>query len=534
MAAYLDYREIKVYLDGGWFDITSDIVSPIKCDWGISGNSPLDRIAQAGTMSFDVNNINKNYSPGSATTYGIIKGTPIKLTLAYDGATYVRFYGLVDEVKIQSGDRGTRRATINAVDWMEIASTYPLILPQSYTNKRADQGVTLIVDAMPIQPQARDFATTNDTFGIIFDVIKSRTKALTEFAKLMLSEFGYLYLRKDKLYGETLMIEAKHDRDSGITQSTIPVTSDTSGRMLAEDGSYVLAEDGYKIINDESTTYDFDNSMLSLETIYGDNYYNYVVVRNYPRLVGASTAVLYQINAPISLAAGETKTNLKGSYTDPVAGGTQINGTGMTTPVSGTDYKMYQNSDGTGTNLTANLSVTADYGTDGVIYTITNTGGTAGYVTLLQARGYPVYVYNPVEQFTQDNASVLQNGYNELLVDQKYSTTLLPNIGLAQVLLSQEKDAKVVVSKINLLANTSPQHMNSFLQYDVGSLIKIEENQTGTNDYFFIQAVDFQIDLGGVIKYSYLLKNAVTLSSSYWTLETAGKSELESTTFVSY
>lgn len=536
MAVYLDSRKIEAHTGvGQWTDITSDVVSSIKATWGITGNSPLDRVAQTGTLTFDVNNADKKYTPGS-TTYlsGFVKGTLIRLTLTFDGTDYLKFYGIIDNIKIQSGETGTRRATVSVVDWIEIASTYPLILPTSYTSRRADQGVSLIVNQMPIQPRVRDFAVTDDIFDIIFDVVKSRTRALAEFAKLIISEFGYLYLRKDKTYGETLVVEGRHDRDSVATQSIIPVSTANSSKLLDEDGTFILDEDGSIILCDETTTYDFDNTMLSLDTVYGKNFYNYVTVRNYPRYVGTSISVLYKINAPILLVAGETKTNLKGAFTDPDGGGTQINGQSMLAPVATTDYQMFQNSNGTGTDLTANLSVTATYGVDGVSYTITNNGATDGYVTKLQSRGYPVYIYNPVEQYTTDNTSILQNGYSELLVDQKYSPTLLPNIGLAQILLNQEKDARVVINKINLLANTSYEHMISFLNHDVGSLIKVVEDQTGTNNYFFIQQVTFEIGVNGIINYSYLLKEATSIQDSYWTLQTAGKSELQQTTFVSY
>jgi hypothetical protein len=169
-----------------------------------------------------------------------------------------------------------------------------------------------------------------------------------------------------------------------------------------------------------------------------------------------------------------------------------------------------------------------------VTYTLTNTGAVTGYVTFLQARGFPVWIYNPVEQWNSDPASILVNGYSELIVDQKYSPTIMPNVGLAQILLAQNKDAHVQANKFKGLANTDYELMASFLNMDVGSLIKIVEAQTATNNYYFIQGVDFEIAVSGIVTFTWLLRAALSLATGYWTLQVAGASELESTTVVGY
>lgn len=535
MGVYLDSRTIELLLNGVWTDITADVVSPIRCNWGMSGNGVLDRVAVPGSLSFDVNNVTQKYTPGSATASPyFVRGVVVRLTVTYEGEPYVRFRGKMNEAPIQSGTWGTRRASLRCSDWMQIASTDPLVLLQSYASKRADEGIQIILGQMSTQPQATLLAMTTDIFALIFDTIKNKTKALTEFSKLIMSEFGMLYLRKDRLYGETLVVEGRHDRDAGASFMSIPISRDNSVPLLLEDGDELLLEDGTPLLLNESTTYDFDNTMQSLDVVYGSEFHNYVSVRNYPREIGNTVSVLFKLNAPIELAAGETKTNILGSFVDPGGGGTQINGNTMITPVINTDYKMFANSDGTGTDLTANLTVTAEYNPAGVIYTLHNTGGTTGYVTTLQARGYPVKIYNPVEQWDQDDASILQNGYSELIVDQRYSPTIMPNVGLAQVLLAQEKDAKTMVNKLSGLANTNHELMASFLVGDVGSLIQVIETQTGTNTPYYIQGVNFEIGLNGIVTFTWLLREALSLSSQYWELETVGYGELEVTTFVGY
>lgn len=534
-AAYLTAHSVAVLISGIWTDITADVVSSIKATWGISGSSVLDRIATVGTLSFDLNNATQKYSPNSGTFLeGWIKGAPICVTCTFDGQVHNRFYGFLEATEIESGTYGTRHVSVRCVDWMQIASQYPVVLQQAVANKRANQGVDLIVQAMPIKPHFLDLASTTDVFSVIFDVVKSKTKALTEFAKLILSDFGYLYLRHDRYYGEQLTVEGRHDRDSGRAIARIPMADAESGLLLKEDGFYLLKEDGGRIILNESKEFAFDNTMQDLEMEYGADIHNHITLRSYPRQIVASVSVLFSLNAPILVLAGQTVENVVGYYVDPLGGGTQINGDTMIVPVATTDYKMYANSDGTGTDLTSSLVVTAFYTPSAVFYTLQNTGGTDGYVTHLQARGYPLYIYNSVEQFVEDPASILQNGYLELNIDQRYTPSVVPNAGLAEILLPLEQDPKTVVRKVSFLANSSFEHMSAFLVYDVGDLIRIVENQGATDSLYFIQGVSFEITVAGIIYCVYTLRNAATLSDQYWELETAGKSELEQTTFIAY
>lgn len=534
-AAYLESVTMAAMVTGSWaIDLTQYIVSSIKCSWGINGNGPLDKIASTGEMEFVVNNIGKEFTQGSPTFIGLVKGAPVRLRLDYDDGFYYRFYGRVEKINIMSGPYGKRQATITCSDWMDVASNYPIILAQSQANLRADQAVQLILYEMPIKPQETTISTTNDTFSTVFDTVKENTTALSEFAKLMISEYGYLYLRKGRYTGENLVVEARHDRDANTTVSPIPVLTSLAGDLLLETGDYLLLEDGFKLVLDETEQLEFSNLMTDLDAVYGDKFSNYVSVKTYPRRVG-SLSTLFTVNSPIYLTAGQTKSNIKGAYTDPNGGGTKINGSSMVAPVASTDYKMYANSDGTGTDLTAFLSVSGTYGTEAVQYSLTNTStGTAGYVTLLQARGYPVYTYNAIAQYIKDDTSILQNGYKPLNIDQKYSTTLMPNIGLATIILSREKDARIVIERLSFIANTSPAMMFSFLNHDVGSLIKVVESQTNTNAYYFIQDVEFEITVGGIVTCSWGLTLNQSTSDVYWMVETVGNSELGVSTFVGY
>jgi hypothetical protein len=279
----------------------------------------------------------------------------------------------------------------------------------------------------------------------------------------------------------------------------------------------------------------FDNSMMAADVGYGSHLFNRISVKSYPRLVDiAATTVLFSLSSPTSLAAGETKTDLRGTFRDPVGGASKVAGMNMVTPVATTDYQMFANRDGTGTNLTANLIVTAVYGASDVLYTLHNTGGTPGYVTKLQARGKGIYIYDPIEYVNEDTASKNEYGYLELSVDMKYQQNTETAAALADVMLSQLKDPKISLNKITYLANYSDFAMMMFFTLDIGDLINIKESLNGVNANYYIQALDYKITPGKIIKCIYTVAEASSLSSNYWQLEMIGFSELGTTTVLGY
>lgn len=541
MAVYPTSITYEVYINGAWEDITHDVILSQECKYGIQGNSQVDRVASTGILKFTLRNdssslggIEGYYSPNvSGAKSGWRIGIPVRLVILYDGQTFYKFYGHITKIDLMSGQYGIRRVNVEASDWMDYAATHPLILPEIAYDKRIEEVVDLILDNMPVQPLNKSFSVGENTFPTVFDTVRDNTKALSEFTKLALSEPGYIYIRRNRTDGETLVVESKYTRNTDSELTKVPISKANSGFLVLETGDYLLLEDGSRIYLDEITEIDFDNNMLSLETQYGSNLVNRVSVKAYPRKVdSAATTVLFSLNTAISLSAGETKT-FRGTYRDPSGGANKVSGKDMVAPEATTDYLFNSKADGTGTNLTANLSVTAVYGSEGVEYTLTN-NGSAGYVTKLQARGKGIYIYDPIQYISEDTTSINSYGYMPLTVEMKYQDNPYEAITVADTILQQDKDPRTVVDTINLFANYNELLMFAFLYLDIGDLIHVKENQTGIDNFYYIQAVEFSIQAGGVIKYSWTVKDALSLSTIYWTLDTVGKSELGTTTVIGY
>lgn len=303
---------LYLYLTSGWTDSTSDVLSnsSINATWGMRSNRPTDRLADVGQLTFSLNNETGKYTPGSASVLsGWKKGTLVKVVFSFIGNTYTRFYGKVDSIKIDSGVAGNRRAHITALDWMDYAVKNPLNNPAIAEDQRADEALNTILNAMPIRPQVRDFDTGVNTFPMVFNNTTQKTKAYSEFQKLIMSEFGYLYHRKDATYGDTLVFEASNARPSDTPLKTISelVFLDF---LLLEDGSFLLLQDGEKIYLDSAVTSNIsiDNTMTGLDVEYGSNIINRISTTANPVKTDEDPSLIYELEAPIYVAAGASKT----------------------------------------------------------------------------------------------------------------------------------------------------------------------------------------------------------------------------------
>ncbi len=538
---YLYYRDESDVLVKE--DITADIVSAQTCSYGIEGISNLDRVAATGQLVFVLRNdagckggVQGYYSPyHKEAKYGWRTGLTVELVISYTGEDYVKFRGTISNIQPDSGENNLRRVRVTVVDWMEYAANQPVYLPPLQENKKIEDVVAALINSMPIKPKEVIYYEGADTFSSVFDTLKEKTRVLSEFNKVAISELGYIYLKKDKEYGETLVVEGRHKRtfESSITQYPLP--SKLSGFLLLETGDCLLQENADKLLLNQTFDLVISDFMRNLDVSYGQNVTNFVNVKSYPRRTDTSPVVLYQFSSAIELAPGETKV-IVGRYRDPNQSAQKVAGKSMIAPLLGTDYKMWQNSDGSGTDLSSYLSITAYYGADGVSYTLKNNAAVTGYITnpLLQARGLGIYMYEPTENIAEDEESQSLYGYKELTLDQKYQDLPYASQAIAQTIVSQDKAPREVAERIYFNANLNEMLMTLFLHADIGDLIYVTEKQTGIDGYYYIHGVQFEIGPGGVINFSWTLKEKLSLNVVYWLLGEVGYSELGVTTILGY
>lgn len=472
-----------------WTDISDYHRGDIPFRWGMLSNRPLDRVAQTGTMTFELINTTGRFTPGAdAALAGWKKGVPVKLVLSYGGEDYTRWRGVIDDIDPVLGVGGEPYVVVSCVDWMDAAARTPLESTGIEENKTADEALDTLVALAPTAPQNTDFDDGVEEFPTVFDVVGSKTKLYAEFMKLALSEMGYIYLTKDKADGETLVFESVQARN---------------GRTLLIGGDIYFALTEYEGEVD-TFTLTIDNDMLESQVEYGKQLINRLGVYANPRRIDSSNKVLFSLDEPIRVASGET-IEVSGTYTDPDTG-LQVNAKDMQPPSYTTSPSL------------PGLTVTDfPYGPAGFTHTWEN-ADSEGEITGYECEGKGIYIYNPVERIQTDDDSIDDYGYQNARLNQAYKNTIYSGAVVAKKIVEFYKTPRTLLNEVRFCANVSDEWMRVMLQADVGDRIAIKDDQAGIDNWHYIQGIEHELLAGGIIMSRWIVKEFRSIYSGGLTL----------------
>jgi hypothetical protein len=158
------------------------------------------------------------------------------------------------------------------------------------------------------------------------------------------------------------------------------------------------------------------------------------------------------------------------------------------------------------------VSVDATIGGFATEYNITNLESAAAFITLLQLRGRRVTNFQPVTQVEEDTTSQTSYGDGELFLDMHAPIT---DIG-----------------KIEFMANSASELMTAALDIEPGDRVRIQETVSGVDTDFFVNGVKLKIKPPYNIWCTWYVVPAT--DTLYWSIGTAGFSEIGETTYVVY
>lgn len=559
MSVYYDSISFEAELAAGvWTDLTADVIQKagVTGFQGIKGSGPLDRVAEAGQCTFTLRNDARNsaglanyYTPGHVNCLeGFEAGKYVRCVITYLEREYTVWYGKIipGGIKIYS-DPYAQKVSVTSRDYMEELAIHEMYLPEFTQNKRADEIAPLILANLHVQPDDTQFYEGSTTFGTVFDTVRPRTRALAELQKLALSEWGYFYTTITPGSPEVFVGEGRLTRNDYDNLFQVSFPSEVKVKRLLmttggvdADPRYLTTELGLRLLLDTNPAGDllqdaeFDNSARSITVEHARDFYNSIRVISYPRQVDAdATTILFELQRPIQILAGEIKT-ITGRFRDPNAGASRISGIDMAAPVASTHYQMSENEDGTGTDLTANLTVDRIYGADGFEDTLENTGGTPGWVTKLTAVGRGVYIYDSVERTYEDADNISEFGLRQITLDMKYLDNPLIADDFGGAVLDQLGFQRTFAEKVSFIANRTSFLLSAFLQIPIGAKIYLRDDPSGVDAEFFVQGREFQIRPGGVIEYGYWIRPASLDTYTFWFLGVMGESELGLNTFLGF
>ena len=214
---------------------------------------------------------------------------------------------------------------------------------------------------------------------------------------------------------------------------------------------------------------------------------NLIRIESTPRTELALQQV-WEIPARLEVTAGQTIDDVWAEFT---YNNESVPVKNPITPVTVTDFNAYSNNDGTGTNLTANISITMNpFSTKGQL-SITNNGGTTAHV-YCKVRGYPLAKTNSVSFQSRDEESIRQFGARPFMlsVDQNVNVARQYRELLA-LLMTTAKNYLV----IDLMPNPDLQ-----FAVDLGDTIHAELSNYGISQPYRVIGIKHNFsDVAGIV-----------------------------------
>lgn len=493
---------------GEWVDVSADVVSDsVKATWGIAGSGPTDRIADPGTLTFELDNSDQNqggkrgyYTPGHPDAMeGFILGAEVRLVLVHPFlGERVRWWGTIDSAVPKAGVSDPR-TVVSCVDWMEEAAKAKLSGLAVQTSIQSDALFNLLVGAMERQPPNGTRAGTgSDIYPYALDNTQDESsKVLSELQKIALSEIGMVYVT-----GGCLVFEGRKVRGGAATVR------------------FALDQDN---ITDAALSYSRDNVV------------NRVQVSIHPRRVdSAATSVLFNLGSAQAIPRS-TSIDLDCPYRDPNQQAQRVGGKDLVTPVASTDYTFNTAENGTGTDITTQLTV-AYVGTPGgntATVRVTNNGPLDGYLTKLQLRGRGLYDFEPVLSDISDSASVAAYGENVLAYDMPYQSNPNNAIETARFLLGRNKDAELRCESVTFVGDWSDEAAYQAFYLDVSDRVSVTLAEAGLDATpYFVNGLTLEVRRGGPVLLTLTLAPVDT--TQFWLLQVDGRTELDETTVLGY
>lgn len=465
---------VQMQLSGVWTDVSEDVIRPLSWTRGMSGNGPKDTIANTGTFEFSLRNDDGNsqeteglYSMNNPVCRaGFGEGTPVQITITSGAITNREVWtGKLFSADPDPGIYGNRRVHCIAQCVMGALADAEVREVGHQIDQTEVEVLHAVLDSLDAasQPVARDFDSAQHQFPVALDDIGGGEGAWGVLEKVVTSARGTLY----PLANGTLKYQSFSQRVLELTQFTF--TDD----LLA----------GIEV---PSST---------------ENVFNKVIVTAHPKTFQPATSppimVLASDISALSIEPGAS-VEVFLSYQDPdrpevAIGGTNFQDGGITDGLlDATDYEFNDAEDGSGADVTADMTVVADFFAADVKLTITNNGAVTAYRQFLQVRGTGIYDQQPTHSIAK---SEMAYGTKPIDIDLPYQPSSVFAQQVADFVEASYRDLADQVRAISFFPADSDEMMEQALTREIGEVVDVSETLTLPNEVSaYIQSIGMTLD----------------------------------------
>jgi hypothetical protein len=490
----------------GAYDDISSLVNTLRWKLGRDYASTLTGRSVAGTAEIVVKNSDGRFNSFNTVSpiYGnILPGRRVKISMTYNSVETMMWNGQLDSVSVEIEQKNSR-ATLSCLGPLAIIKEGYVSMPMQ-TNIltgaaiRQILGQFLVLEDFFVLGSAQLGINTNlayelDIEELLIDAGQTTMTrwwtgegidALNAAREVEQTEAGFL--RETKTGKVTF--EDRHHRFKGAHLISQASFSDlpAAGKLR------------YREINQGDPLQDIYNIIKASVVIYtlrtGDVIWT----------LGESGA-----SSP-SLPDGESKTFW--------AQASAVNE--WTTPAATTDYTVNTLANGTGTDLTASCTVSVAKYTNSMRISLTNSSGSDGFITLLQARGTAIVESDPISIKCEDTTSQSKYRKRTFPIETRYIPSTEEAGYHCDWMLRRHKDPQPIIP-IRYHANRDVAHMAECIARDVSDRISLDAsnncNYLGVNSDFFVESIAHEVRDKTQHFVSYQLSQA---DMGYWILGTA-------------
>ena len=494
----------------------------MKCEWkrGNDYASQLVGKAVAGSLIAELDNETGDYSTfnsDSPLAGNLVPGRKVKLTGNDGTTTRTLWSGFLDSIEPIPSVNGANRARLKASGPLGYLNKFE-VSTEMFASKYAGDLIGEVLDAAGWPAGDRDLDTGIVEFPRFWC---ERTKTLKALRLIEETETGLL---EESAAGE-IVYRDRHARSKDTRSTNSQATySDASGAALAY--SNINQIDPLKFIFNElraqlslhSGAWILGSASLGVQTeLAGDDEVLWTHAETGP-------------SSP-SVAAGATRV-FTATFPNSGSASTATAVDFWTDLVASTDYLANDSADGTGTNRTANMTISLTKRAQSMQISIQNGHSGTVYITKLQAQGHKVTAKDKVEVTASDATSQTAFGKRTYPHPGKFVPDSSEAQQWADFHLAAWKDP-VPLLKVTLVGNRSTATLTDIMTREISDLITLtatNDADLGISEGFFIEQIHHQLDSNLNHRATFLLSQ----SSGYAGFFLVGTSALGYSTRLAY
>jgi hypothetical protein len=439
----VSWRNNDQFTDSG--DVV-DVRPEVTISYGRDQSRALSPIAM-GTAGFDLNNLDRQYSPentSSPLNGFILPARPVKITAVLNSTPFILFRGHLDEYKVQPAPN-QRIVNVTALDALAklreargTTSLHPVL--------RTGEAIGKILDSIgwPAADRDLDIGATSVRWWSIDD-----SEAWASILDLVAAEGPPSIVTVDST-GKVVFRDRHH--------RLMRTDSTTSQATFRDAGTEPLF----------SAPMDYDQGWKDV--------FNSFSISVDERQPEPELSAIWSSDLSYSVPSGSTYT-ITASASDPFYGA--IN------PVAGTDYELRSGS--------ATITLSRSSGKSTVI-SIAASGDTV--IDTLQIRGYVVPIARTVTVERSEPTSIASYGL-KVWPGSSELACLEDAKAVGDIVLSYRSERLPIVS-LTMIGDRDSR-LEQCLGRDISDRITVVDGETGLNRDFFIEQIQHRIPLGGLM-----------------------------------